>query len=137
MLMEDPSEKQHPNPLLDTRLYEVEFPDGSTEAITVNFIAETMWSHVDNKGRSYSVLKEIVDHQTNGRALSKDNGYTVDQSGRRHPKVSTQGWELEVEWRDGMTSWVPLKDLRILTLCLLPSMLLLTKFQRNLRSLGG
>ena len=36
----------------------------------------------------------------------------VDQSGCRHPKVTTQGWELEVEWRDGMTSWVPLKDLK-------------------------
>ena len=26
--------------------------------------------------------------------------------------MTTQGWELEVEWRDGMTSWVPLKDLK-------------------------
>ena len=57
-------------------------------------------------------MKEIVDHRTNGRALSKDDGYMVDHSGRRHPKVTTQGWELEVEWRDGTTSWVPLKDLK-------------------------
>ena len=53
-----------------------------------------------------------MDHRTNGCALSKDDGYTVDHSGRRHPKVTTQCWELEVEWRDGTTSWVPLKDLK-------------------------
>ena len=70
-----PIGKQNPNPLLDTRLYEVEFPDGSTEAITANLIAETLWSQVDNEGRSYSVLKEIVDHR---RAPSKDDGCMVD-----------------------------------------------------------
>ena len=75
-------------------------------------IAETMWSQVDNEGRSYSVLKEIVDHRTNGHALLKDDGYAVDRSGRRNPKVTTQGYELEVEWRDCTTSWVPLKDLK-------------------------
>ena len=26
--------------------------------------------------------------------------------------MMTQGWELEVEWQDGMTTWVPLKDLK-------------------------
>ena len=45
-----PIRKQHPKPLLDTRLYEVEFPDGSTKAITANLIAETPWSQVDNEG---------------------------------------------------------------------------------------
>ena len=33
---ERPIRRQHPNPLLDTHLYEVEFPDGWTEAITEN-----------------------------------------------------------------------------------------------------
>ena len=130
-----PIRRQHPNPLLDTRLYEVEFPDGSTEAITANLIAETLWSQVDNEGRSHSVEKEIVDHRTNGRALSKDDGYTVDHSGRRHPKVTTQGWE--VEWRDGMTSWVPLKDLKESNTVPLAEYAVANKFQRNLRSLDG
>ena len=107
-----PIGRQHPNPLLDTPLYEVEFPDGSTEAITANLIAETLRSQVDNEGRSYLVLTVIVDHRTNGHAMSKDDGYTDDRSGRRHPKVMTQGWKLEVEWRDGTTCWVPLKDLK-------------------------
>ena len=40
------------NPLLDSRQYEVEFPDGSTEAFTANFIAQNMLSQVDAEGRS-------------------------------------------------------------------------------------
>ncbi len=64
-----PIGKRHANPLLDTCLYEVEFPDGSTEAIAANLIAENMLSQVDDEGRSYSVLSEIVDHRTNGHAI--------------------------------------------------------------------
>ena len=55
-----PIGKRHANPLLDTRLYEVKFPDNLTEAIAANLIAENMLSQVDDEGRSYSVLSEIV-----------------------------------------------------------------------------
>ena len=107
-----PIGKRHANPLLDTRLYEVEFPDGSTEAIAANLIAENMLSQVDDEGRSYAVLSEIVDHRTNGHALSKDDGFVVDRQGRRHPRTTTRGWELQVEWRDGSSTWVPLSELK-------------------------
>ena len=107
-----PVGKRHPNPILDTRQYEVEFPDGSTEALAANLIAENIYAQVDEEGRTYSILGEILDHRTNGHALSKDDGYTVDKHGKRHPKTTTRGWELQVEWKDGSTSWVPLKDLK-------------------------
>ena len=35
---------------------------------------------MDDKGRSYSVLNEIVDHQTNGHAISKDDGFLNSKS---------------------------------------------------------
>jgi hypothetical protein len=107
-----PIGKRHANPLLDTRLYEVEFPDGSTEAIAANLIAENMLSQVDDEGRSYSVLSEIVDHRTNGHAISKDDGFVEDRYGKRHPRITTRGWDLQVEWRDGSTTWVPLSELK-------------------------
>ena len=107
-----PVGKRHPNPILDTRQYEVEFPDGSTEALAANLIAENIYAQVDEEGRTYSILGEILDHRTNGHALSKDDGYTVDKHGKRHPKTTTRGWELQVEWKDGSTSWVPLKNLK-------------------------
>jgi hypothetical protein len=36
-----PIGRSHSNPILDSHLYEVEFPDGSTDAFTANVIAES------------------------------------------------------------------------------------------------
>jgi hypothetical protein len=65
---------------------EVDFPDGSTEAIAANLSAENMVSQVEGEGRNYSVLSEIVDHRTNGHAILKDNGFVEDRYGKRHPR---------------------------------------------------
>jgi hypothetical protein len=107
-----PVGKRNENPLLDTRVYEVQYPNGATAEITANLIAENIYSQVDQEGRSYSVLREIVDHRSNGHALKKDDGYEIGSNGQRRPKHTTKGWELQVEWRDGSMSWVPLKDLK-------------------------
>ena len=107
-----PVGKRNANPLLDTREYEVTYPDGSTEAMMANTIAENLYAQVDKEGRSYAVLGTILDHRTNGHAVTKDDGYITDKRGRRHQKRTTRGWDLQVEWRDGSTSWLPLKDLK-------------------------
>ena len=36
----------------------------------------------------------------------------MTKSGNRHKKRTTRGWHLCVEWNDGTTNWIPLKDLR-------------------------
>ena len=59
------------NPILDTRYYDVEFPDGSTDSFTANLIAENLFSQIDDEGRSYQILKDIVGHQSNAKALQK------------------------------------------------------------------
>jgi Reverse transcriptase (RNA-dependent DNA polymerase) len=100
------------NPMFDTRQYEVEFPDGSTETFTANLIAENIYSQIDSEGHSFAVMNEIVDHRSNGHALSKDDGTFRDKYGRKHMKITTRGWDLQVEWKDGTTDWIPLKDLK-------------------------
>ena len=57
-------------------------------------------------------FKEICDHRKNKRAISIENGYDVSKNGNRTPKRTTVGWELLVEWRDGSTDWMALKDLK-------------------------
>jgi hypothetical protein len=107
-----PVGKRNANPLLDTREYEVEFPDGSVDALQVNLIAENMFSQIDNEGRSYAILQEIVDHRKNGHALTADDGFYTAKNGRRHAKQTTRGWEILVEWKDGTSSWLPMKDIK-------------------------
>jgi hypothetical protein len=70
----NPVGRSNMNPLLDTREYEVEFPDGSIDILTVNAITESsLYSQVDKEGRSYSVLSEIVDHRKDRNAISSDD----------------------------------------------------------------
>ena len=44
----NPISKYHNNPLLDSRLFEVEYIDGGTEAFTANIIAENLLAQVDD-----------------------------------------------------------------------------------------
>jgi hypothetical protein len=108
----NPVGRRNNNPILDTREYEVEFPDGSTDVFTANTIAESMYSQIDDEGNSFAIMDAITDHKSDGSALTKDDGFVEGPNGQRTPKMSTKGWKLEVSWKDGSTDWVPLKDLK-------------------------
>jgi hypothetical protein len=108
----NPVGTRNANPILDTREYEVLFPDGATDTFTANIIAENMYSQVDEEGRSYSIMDEIIDHKKDGTAVSKDDGYEVANDGSSRPRRTTRGWKLLVQWKDGTATWVALKDLK-------------------------
>jgi hypothetical protein len=108
----NPVGKANPNPILDTREYVVEFDDGVHQVYSANLIAENMYSQVDSDGRQYMLMSEIVDHSSDGRAVRAADGFYVDKHGQKRPRVTTQGWRLLVEWKDGTTSWADLKDLK-------------------------
>ena len=43
------------NPILDTRMYEVEYQDGHTAALAANIIAENIFAQVDEEGNRGNV----------------------------------------------------------------------------------
>jgi len=45
------------NPIIDTRVYEVEFPDGTIADYSANVIAEALYSQVDADGNRFLLLK--------------------------------------------------------------------------------
>ena len=100
------------NPLLDTRMYEVEFQGGRTETFTANIIAENMFAQVDDEGHRQVLLKEVIDHRKDGRAVSHEDAFITSHNGVKRRRETTIGWELLVQWKDGLTSWLPLKDLK-------------------------
>jgi len=57
------------------------------------------------------LFKEIVDHRVADTAIKKD-GFTVGFNGNVHHKKMMRGWDICVEWQDGSTSWLPLKDVK-------------------------
>ena len=51
------------NPILDTRIFEVQLPNGHIAGYTTNTIAENLYAMVDDEGYETSIFKRIVDHQ--------------------------------------------------------------------------
>jgi hypothetical protein len=100
------------NPMLDTRQYEIEYDDGTTDAYFANVIAENLYSQVDDEGRQHLVISEISDHRKNATALSVADGFTISSNGNKVPKKTTQGWELLIEWKDGTSDWIALRDVK-------------------------
>ena len=42
----------------------------------------------------------------------KDDGYIIKNNGDKVPKKTTVGWDVLVEWNDGSTQWIPIKDVK-------------------------
>jgi hypothetical protein len=102
------------NPILDTRVFEVAFSDGHVAEYATNVIAENMFAMVDEEGYETAIFKNIIDHRCDhSKALSKQEAWIISHNGNRKPRYTTKGWDLCVEWCDGSTSWIPLKDIKV------------------------
>jgi hypothetical protein len=108
----DPISRAHSNPFFNTREYNVEFTDGTTEKYAANVIAENMYAQVDDEGNMFQLLLEIMNHKKDGTAIDISNGMVTSANGNTKPKIMTQGWMLLVMWKDRSTSWEKLKDLK-------------------------
>ena len=106
-----PLGKKHNIPIYDTRLYDVEFSDGSIHQYSANVLAENMLAQVDEEGYQYQFLEAIIDHRTDATALKKGENTKVINNKKVTIKT-TKGWFFNVKWKDGTTSWVPLKELK-------------------------
>jgi hypothetical protein len=94
-----PVGKSHSNPLLDSRLYDVEYSDGSMDSSTAYTIAQSMYSQINDEGYTYQLMDKIINHQKEGTALSKED----------KAPMTMKGWKLLVQWKDKTTLWIPLK----------------------------
>jgi hypothetical protein len=105
--------RSHHNPILDTRVYEVPFSNGHVAEYATNVIAENIYSMIDDEGYEHMLFKDIIDHRCDRAvATSPDDAWATSHNGDRIRKRTNKGWELCVEWSDGTTSWLPLRDLK-------------------------
>jgi hypothetical protein len=99
------------NPILDTRTYEVEFPNGEAAEYAANVIAQNMYSQCDTDGNQWLMMESLVDYKTDGHAVKVADMY-ITRNGRNHMRKTTIGWKLCVQWKDGTTTWERLADLK-------------------------
>jgi hypothetical protein len=104
--------RAHKNPILDTRQFTIEFPDGEQQDVSYNILVEHLFSQVNSEGNQYRIFKAIVGHRRKKDAVDKADQYNIRSDGRRIRKKTLRGWDMEVEWADGSTSFLPLKTVK-------------------------
>ena len=57
------------NLLLDTRLHEIQYLDGTLEHVSANVIAECLLAQVDDKGHRQLLLHKTTDHHVLDNAV--------------------------------------------------------------------
>ena len=100
------------NPVLNTLIYECEFPDGTVKEYAANQIAESIFDQADPDGHRSRMLKAIVGHKSSGLAVKKVDKYITTKSGQQRLRKTTVGWKLLVEWNDGSRQWQDLSLLK-------------------------
>jgi hypothetical protein len=70
--------RKHQNPLLDSRVFVVEFPDGDQKDVAYNVLAEHLYSQVDSEGKQYQLFKEIIIHRKNKHTVERSDQFRVD-----------------------------------------------------------
>ena len=100
------------NPILDTRVYEVEFPDGHRASLAANTIAENLFSQVDPEGNRHVLFDEIIDHRRNGNEVKMEDAFVTTKTGTRRRRETTVGWDILIQWKDGSSTWTALKDVK-------------------------
>lgn len=108
----NPIGTSHSNPILDTRMYEVEFTDGYKQSMSANIIAENMFASVDEEGHRHVLLDSIMDVRTTGKQITKADAFITSSNGVRRRRETTKGWEVLMSWKDGSTTWNVLKDVK-------------------------
>jgi hypothetical protein len=99
------------NPILDTRIFHVEFPDGHLEEYSTNKIAEALYSQIDEQGNSTGIFHEICDHRKSDKAVKVSDGFVTSGSTPK-PVITTKGWDLKIQWKDGSYDWIPLSQIK-------------------------
>jgi hypothetical protein len=57
-------------------------------------------------------LQEITDHKKDKSTIPISDGMIHGTNGQEKPEITTRGWFLLVQWKDGSLSWEKLKDLK-------------------------
>ena len=87
----NPIGQYDPNPMLNTRVYDVMFPDGAIQQYSANLIAESIYEDLDEDSYRYRLMDEVLDHQKTKDAIEKHYGVVVCKNGQSKKKITTKG----------------------------------------------
>ena len=97
------------NPVLNTAIYDVKFPDGTIKKYGANIIAENILNQVNKDGYHSQMFEGILDQWKEDSAVSMEDKWTTTKCGNHSLHKTTVGWMFRIKWKDDNTEWIPLK----------------------------
>jgi hypothetical protein len=64
------------------------------------------------EGVQYLLMDKITDHKSDATAVAAADAHVVYKGCNNSMRKTTKGWKLLVQWKDGLSSWTPMKDLK-------------------------
>ena len=80
------------NPILDYRMYEVEYEDGHKVAMAANAIASNLFAQVDQDRQRFLIFDEIIDWRTDGSQIKSEDTFIHISNGNKRRRETTKGW---------------------------------------------
>ena len=87
------------NPILDSRMYEVEYQDGTKASLAANDIAENLLAQVDQEDNRHVLLDELIDYRGNGCEVKLQDAFITTGTGTRRRHETPIGWGLLAQWK--------------------------------------
>ena len=100
------------NPILDTRMYKVEYTDGYKTSMTANAIARNLFSQVDQDGKRFILFNYIVDLRTDGTQIKEGGSFIHISNGNKRKRETTKGWGVFIQRKYGSSTWNQVKDVK-------------------------
>ena len=109
----NPIGKEHINPIIDTRIYELELPDETVYEYKVNSIIGNIIGQIDDQVCDTGILEEIVAswRDTDVAIPTGDQSYKK-VNGIQRSVVTTKGWDIQAKWIYQSTDWVTLNIIK-------------------------
>ena len=86
------------NPILDTRMYEVEYLNGKQMSLAANNIAEKLFAQIDDEWNRQVLMDKIIGHRSNKHAIKQQDAFIATKMGTKRRRETTKGWELLIQW---------------------------------------
>ena len=84
-------------PILNTVLYNVQFPDSAIKPYLENLMAYNILMQVEDDGYHRQLIDGIKNNSKDKREVEKKDRWIVSKIGRRSMKQSTVGWKFCVK----------------------------------------
>ena len=92
------------NPVLDTRMYEIEYVDGRKQASSANMIAENIIASIDEEDHRHLLLDSIIGFRKTKEAIGKEDAFLLLSNGNKRRRETAKGCQMELQWRGGSTT---------------------------------